>query len=74
LGFVQYSRLNGDPPYLVALSARRPVKKGFVEFLAGNTPTPIPARNVLSFDELRQIALHFIETGERSEAFSWEPI
>jgi hypothetical protein len=37
-------------------------------------PTPIPARHILSFEERKQIVLHFLATGERSNAVSWESI
>lgn len=74
LGFVEHRRIDGDLPYLVAVSPRPPVKRGGIEFLCGGTPTPIPARNIISFDEVKEIALHFLQTGERSEAFVWESI
>jgi hypothetical protein len=70
----QYSLSVGDPPYLVALAPQRRVKSRLVAFLMNNTPTEIPARFILSFDEVKQIALHFLETGERSSAVSWEEI
>lgn len=73
-GCVQYSRSDGGPPYLVAVPARPYPTKADIEFLTGNTATPVPARNILSFDELSQIALHFLATGERSELVSWEPV
>lgn len=69
---VQYSSLNGDPPYLMAMSPEPPLKRGFVEFLLGGTPTPTPARYIIRFDELKEISNHFLETGQPSGAFSWE--
>ena len=39
-----------------------------------NTLTPIPGRYVLNFEEMKQIAVHFLETGDRSGAFAWEAI
>lgn len=60
--------------FLVAVPARPYPTKADIEFLTGNTATPVPARNILSFDELSQIALHFLATGERSELVSWEPV
>jgi immunity protein Imm1 of predicted polymorphic toxin system len=71
---VEHMRSTGDVPYLMAISADPPMKSGDAEFLTANTPTPIPARYILSFDELKQIALHFLETGERSGAVRWEEI
>jgi Immunity protein Imm1 len=74
LCFAEHRRINGDLPYLMAVSPDPPRKQGDVEFYAANTPTPIPARNIIRFDELKQIALHFLETGERSDAVLWEPL
>jgi hypothetical protein len=50
------------------------VSSGDVEFLAANALTPIAARYVLSFEELRQIALYFLGTGRRSDIVSWESV
>lgn len=72
LGCVQYSASNGDPPYLMAVSARPPMKRGYMEFLTANTPTPFAARYIISFDELKEIALYFLQAGERSNVVSWQ--
>jgi len=74
IGFAQYSRTDGELPYLVASPGRQRVPSRYVDFLTNNTPTPIPGRYILNFDEVRQIALHFLQTGDRSEAFIWESI
>jgi Immunity protein Imm1 len=74
LGFVEHRRINGDLPYLMAISRHRPINAGRVAFLTAATPTPIAARYILSFDELKVIAIHFLETGERSNSVSWEPV
>jgi hypothetical protein len=71
-GWFQYSNLDGNPPYLNAMSPQRPLKRGFVEFLDANTPTPIPARYIISFDELKSISIHFFRTGRPSSVVSWE--
>lgn len=73
-GFVQFSRSDGKPPYLVAVPPSPHMTSGHVEFLTANTPTPVPARNILNFDELKRVALHFLQTGRRSEAVSWEAL
>lgn len=70
--WAQYSSSDGYPPYLMAMSPQPPLKRGFPEFLTADTPTPIPARYVICFDELKAILIHFVEAGERSDAFSWE--
>jgi len=48
------------------------MQKGCVEFFAAGTPTPFAARYIISFDELEEIALHFLQTGERSAAVGWQ--
>lgn len=73
-GCVEYERVDGDLPYLMAVSPDPPMHSGYFEFLLGGTSTPIPARNILTFDEMKQIALHFLETGELSDAFSWDSV
>lgn len=72
VGCVQYSRGDGSPPYLMAASFHPPMKHGCVEFLTADTPTPVAARYIISFDELKTIATHFLATGERSNAVSWQ--
>jgi hypothetical protein len=74
LSFVEHRRINGDLPYLMAVSRRPPVNAGEVAFLTANTPTPIQARYILRFAELKEIALHFLATGERSKSIFWEQI
>lgn len=71
LGCVQHSSADGASPNLLAVSDRPPLNRGYIEFLTANTPTPVAARYVISFDELMQIALHFLRTGERSGDVSW---
>lgn len=73
IGCVQYNRSDGLPPYLVAVPSHSHVTRD-VEFFTGNTATPVPARNILSFDEMKEIALHFLKTGERSGLVSWDSI
>ena len=74
IGFVQHSPADGDIPYLVAVAPQKYCEQEYVEFLVGGTPTPIPQRFCLLFEMVKQIAAHFVETGERSPAFSWEEI
>jgi hypothetical protein len=68
----EYRRIDGVPPYLMAISPHRSMKRGCVEFFAGNTPTPIAARYIINFEELKEIALYFLQTGEKSSAVSWQ--
>ena len=70
-GCVQCSRMDDKPPYLMAVSHRPPMKRGYIEFLCGGTPTPIGTRNILTFDEMKSVVLDFLETGGRSDKVSW---
>jgi hypothetical protein len=72
VGCIQYSRSDGLPPYLMAVSSHPTMKHGCVEFLTANTPTPIAARYIINFDEVKTIALYFLESGERSNVVSWQ--
>jgi Immunity protein Imm1 len=87
VSFVQHSLSNGDPPYLLAVAPdekktgaeNRPRQTGddledVVEFLCGDTPTPVPIRYYLPYEVMREIAICFLATGSRSEAVSWEEI
>jgi Immunity protein Imm1 len=74
LGCAQFSRADGAPPYLMALPANQDAGEGFVEFLCGNTPTPVPTRYILSREAVMDIACVFLQTGRRSNDVSWEPI
>jgi len=74
IGCVEHRRTDGDPPYLMAVSQRRPIESEDIEFMCAGTPTPIPAGNIVSFDELKQIVLYFLQTGGRSDVVSWEPV
>jgi len=73
-GFVQHSAADGDAPYLLAVAPDKCCELEYIEFLAGNTPTPIPQRFCLPFEAVKEIAAYFIETGQRSPAFAWEEI
>lgn len=72
VGCAQYSRSDGMPPYLMAVSSDPPMRRGCLEFLAANTPTPIAARYIISFDELKTVALYFLKTGKRCNSISWQ--
>ena len=71
VGCAQYSRSDGEPPYLMAVSPQRNMKNGHVDFLVNNTPTPFAARYILTFEQVKTISLHFLATGDRSGAVTW---
>lgn len=69
---VQHSAADGSPPYLMAVSPRPPIQSGYLTFLAAGTPTPFAARYIISFDELKEIAVYFLQAGKTSPSVSWE--
>ena len=71
-GCAQYSRSDGEPPYLVALGTNDSDDAECLEFMIGNELTPVPQRRCLPFALAREIAAYFIETGDRSPDVSWE--
>jgi hypothetical protein len=74
VGSVQHSPSDGDVPYLMAVAVDDHCKDEYVEFLCGDTPSPISKRYCLPFESVKEIAAHFLETGERSPAVRWEEI
>ena len=74
IGCVQHSRTDGDTPYLVAVAPGVWEVEDYFEFLAGDTATPISKRYCMPWEQVRQIATYFLETGDRSPDISWEEI
>jgi hypothetical protein len=74
VGCIQHSQTNGKAPYLMAMSAHPPMKGGYIEFLTANTPTPIAARYIVRFDELKAVALQFLKTGDKSDRVLWQEL
>jgi len=73
-GCVQYSKDDGNPPYLMAASRHQERSEKYVEFLTGGTLSPIPSRYCLPIDTVKDIAAFFQMTGERSPIVSWEEV
>jgi hypothetical protein len=73
VGSVQYSRSDGRPPYLMAVGPEESPGR-YLEFLIGNTLTPVPRRFGLSYEVMREVAAHFQRTGERCPGVSWEEV
>jgi hypothetical protein len=73
-GCVQHSSNDGLPPFLMAVPTRAPAHRSEIEFLVGDTPTPIDGRYQLAFDDLREVVAEFVATGERSDRVSWEEL
>lgn len=73
-GCVQHSPGNGSPPYLMAVLNDARDDGEFVEFLAGDTPTPIPRRFCLPIERVATVVDEFLAQGSRSGAVAWEEI
>jgi hypothetical protein len=58
----------------MAVALRPFAARESVEFLAGNTPTPVPSRYILPFEKIKEIAREFRNTGTRSADLTWEEI
>jgi hypothetical protein len=74
VGCAQYSRADGSPPYLMAMVSNSVVPKDYTGFLAGGTLSPVPARYILPFENVKEIAIYFRQTGARSATVSWEEL
>ena len=78
IGCAQYTPGDGSAVAVVALNSWSAAQNGDahfggdVEFLCGDTPTPMSARWILPMATVQRIAQHFIETGERSREVAWE--
>lgn len=46
----------------------------YVEFLTGDTPTPISKRYCLTAEATQKVASHFLTTGQRYSGLAWEEI
>jgi len=72
LGHAQYSRMDGEPPYLLAVAPQPGRRDEYIDFLLWQTPTPISKRYCMPFDSIREIAGFFQETGRAHPSFAWE--
>jgi hypothetical protein len=73
-GCVQYSRVDGCPPYLMAIAPNHEHSMQYIGFWIGNTLTPIPSRYCMPFELVKEIAAEFLRNGGRSASVSWEEI
>jgi hypothetical protein len=72
MGHAQYSRMDGEPPYLLAVAPQPGRRDEYMDFLLWQTPTPISKRYCMPFDLIREIAGYFLETGNAHPGFGWE--
>jgi hypothetical protein len=74
LGCSQYSAADGSPPYLMAVGPDKSGSEEYMEFLTGDTDTPIPMKYCMPMAQIKQIAADFLSVGEPSRRFSWEEV
>ena len=74
VGCVQYSAADGSTPYLMAVGPDGFEQEGFEEFLIDDTATPVARRYCMSFDLVKEVAVYFLETGDRNPLVTWEEI
>ena len=73
VGCAQYGSSDGTPPYWMAVGSDRDEDE-FVEFLAGDTHTPMPRRNCLPMAMIQAVTADFVTSGQRSRAVEWEEV
>jgi hypothetical protein len=71
---VQFSKANGELPYLMALGEDAGRDGPNLEYLINDTATPVPFRFALATETLWKIVRFFLETGGRSQSVHWEEI
>ena len=74
VGCVQFTPVRGKPPYQMAFTEECVEAETFLEFLAGNTPTPISRRYCVPIKQVEDIILEFVKNGLPSPHTSWEEI
>jgi hypothetical protein len=72
LGCAQFSKTDGSGVPMMAVAPTASAHAEFVEFLTGGTATPVPARYCMPFQQVIDLAHHFILTGSRSPRVRWE--
>ena len=60
--------------YVAAIRADQQAGAVPVEFNFGGTATPVSSRHIVSFEVMKRIAIHFLETGEMYPDVMWEEI
>jgi hypothetical protein len=73
-GFVQFSSVEDDPPYLLAVNPDLGNSEGECEFLCGGTLTSIEKRYCLPYDAFLEILVEFVKTGQRKPDVQWEEL
>jgi Immunity protein Imm1 len=72
IGCVQHSANDGSPPYLMAVDPTGHHQR--MEFVVGDTATPIDGRYRLPIRTVRELVATFITSGGRSNCVEWEEL
>jgi hypothetical protein len=70
-GFAQYKASDGEPPYFITAKDAGNASRCFYEYWAGGTLSEIPVKYCLPIDIIRELAVHFFETGQRGSSAKW---
>jgi len=74
-GCAQHNKQDWDPPYLVATTAEAQQRgDGEIVFFYQEEYTPMALRHCLPLELIKKVAVHFLNTGERSDAVEWESV
>jgi hypothetical protein len=74
---VEHAGRDGSPPYLMAVmegEQANPQTPEYIEFLIGNTATPVSSRYSVPLAVAAEIGEYFQKTGERTPAVRWEEV
>jgi hypothetical protein len=71
---IQHSSVDRAPPYLMAVPKELQLGAQSMEFLMGNTPTPVHHRYILRAGFAEKVISFFVETGQKSESVEWAEI
>ena len=74
IGCAQFSPADDQPPYLMAVVPGTHTAGDTIDFMYDGSLTEIPSVFGIPYETLRDLALHFFRTGERSAAVEWEEI
>ena len=76
LGFVQFTRVNGLPPYFIGTTDSTGTESAeeFFEFLSGGTPSPVPRRYCLPWPLVEEVVEYFMDHGTLPSGLLWEEI
>ncbi|MEO1245769.1 MAG: Imm1 family immunity protein [Pseudomonadota bacterium] len=73
-GCVQFSSIDGSPPYLMVVSPDESNSEGDLEFMIGGTVSPVPRRLCVPYETVEKTAAEFVQTGQRGLDIQWKEV